>query len=335
MSDAPSIDAVLAAFTGYQRTAVLRAAVDLDVFTRSGEGADTVAALAARCGASERGVRSLCDHLVVDGLLRKDADGRYALSATAAGFLDRRSEACIASMVDFLASDTIVAAFAHLTEAVRRGGTALADDGTLGEENPVWVQFARAMAPAARLQAEVLASILGEAPPVHRVLDVAAGHGLFGIAVAKRHPEAQVTALDWRNVLGVARENVERAGLAARWRALPGSAFDVDWGTGYDLVLVTHLLHHFDRAGCETLLRRAHAALAPGGRLAILEFVPNADRVTPPNAAAFSLVMLATTPHGDAYTFDEYRAMLAAAGFADPVLHSTDPLPAQVIVASR
>jgi len=334
MSDVPSIAAVLAAFTGYQLTAVLRAAVDLDVFTAIGEGADTVAALAARCGAAERGVRSLCDRLVVDGFLHKH-DGRYALTATAAGFLDRRSEACIASMLEFMASDEIVGAFAHLTEAVRRGGTAMPGEGTLSEENPVWVRFARGMAPGARLQAEAMAGLLGDAEPVRRVLDVAAGHGLFGVTMARHHPDAQVTALDWRSVLAVAAENAAQAGVAARWRALPGSAFEVDWGTGYDLVLITHLLHHFDRAGCETLLRRAHAALAPGGRLVVLEFVPNADRVSPPAAAGFSLVMLATTPHGDAYTFDEYRAMLAATGFHDPTLHPTDPLPAQVIVARR
>ena len=335
MSSDPSIALPYDALTGYQRTAALKAAIDLDVFTAIGEGADTTAALAARCKAAERGVRALCDRLVADGLLARDG-ARYALSATAATFLDRRSPVYVGSAATFLTSSLVTEAFARLTEAVRRGGTAIGEQGTLSADHPIWVEFARSMAPVAGMSAMLLANVLDAArAPRWRVLDIAAGHGMFGITIARENPNATVFALDWRNVLAVAEENATAAGVRDRFHTIPGSAFEVDWGTGYDLVLLPNFLHHFDPPTCEQLLRRAHAALAPDGRIVIVEFIPDEDRSGPPEALSFALVMLATTPAGDAYTFREYEKMLRAAGFSQSTLHDLRPSPNRVIIASR
>jgi ubiquinone/menaquinone biosynthesis C-methylase UbiE len=135
-------------------------------------------------------------------------------------------------------------------------------------------------------------------PAVARVLDIAAGHGLFGIEIAKRCPTAEIVALDWPNVLTVAQGLARQAGVQDRYQVIAGDAFQEDFGSGYDLVLLTNFLHHFSLAACETLLRKIHHCLAPGGRVITLEFVPNDDRVSPPMIAGFSLIMLATTPKG-------------------------------------
>ena len=148
-----------------------------------------------------------------------------------------------------------------------------------------------------------------------RVLDIAAGHGVYGITIARQNPNARIVALDWENVLKVARENAQAAGVADRFSTIAGSAFDVDFDGAYDLVLLPNFLHHFDPPTCEKLLRKVRAALRPGGRAVAVEFVPNDDRVSPPMPANFSLVMLATTPAGDAYTFREYAEMFRHAGF--------------------
>src|ERR1035438_8265877 len=113
-----------------------------------------------------------------------------------------------------------------------------------------------------------------------RVLDIAAGHGLFGIEVAKQNPQAQIVGLDWAAVLEVAKANAVKAGVAERYQTLPGSAFDVDYGGPYDIVLITNFLHHFDPPTCIGLLKKVHASMKRGGRAATLEFVPNEDRVT-------------------------------------------------------
>lgn len=332
MDTMPKPDHIFGALTAYQRTATLKAAVELDVFTAVGAGDRTVDALAARCKASPVGITRLCNTLVADGMLTKDGD-TYGLTMDAAIFLDRSSPACLGSMITFFTSPTIVESFARLTDAVRRGGTALDGDGTTEAEHPVWVEFARAMAPGARFMAELMASIVG---PVHgTVLDIAAGHGLFGITVARNNPDVRVVALDWANVLAVAQENAEAAGLADRFTALPGSAFDADLGAGHAMVLVPNFLHHFDLPTCETLLRRVHASIAPGGRIVIVEFIPNEDRVTPIDAARFGLTMLATTAHGDAWTFAEYERTLHAAGFSTATLHDMPPAPARLVMATR
>jgi ubiquinone/menaquinone biosynthesis C-methylase UbiE len=160
-----------------------------------------------------------------------------------------------------------------------------------------------------------------------RVLDIAAGHGLYGIAFATKNEQVEVVALDWPKVLEVAKENAEKAGVAGRYSTIEGSAFDVDYGQGYDLVLLTNFLHHFDKPTNETLLRKVHAALKEGGRAVTVEFVPNDDRITPPDAASFSVTMLGSTPAGDAYTFAEFEQMFANAGFKRSEIQ---PLPASV-----
>lgn len=322
----------------YQRSAALKAAVDLDLFTAiasANEGTATSAEIAQRCQASERGVRVLCDYLTVIGFLQKTGN-QYRLTPDSATFLDRRSPAYLGSMLDFLLSPHITAPFQDLTAVVRRGGGSESKDGTLAPEHPVWVQFAHAMAPMmsmiARQMLEIVPVPSGEPT---KLLDIAAGHGMFGITFAQRYPDIEVTAVDWPNVLEVARQNAEKAGVADRYHTLEGSAFDVEVGDGFDLVFLTNFLHHFDPPTCETLLRKVHAALKAGGRAVTLEFVPNEDRVTPPAAAAFSLQMLAGTPSGDAYTFRELEAMYRSAGFSRSELHPLAPGANSVIISQQ
>jgi len=115
---------------------------------------------------------------------------------------------------------------------------------------------------------------------------------------------------------------------------IAGSALATEFGEGYDLVLLVHFLH-LDRAACERLLTKVHAALIPGGRAVALGLIPNEDRVSPPTAAAFNLVMLATTGGGDSYPFSELDRMCRHAGFARTELHDLPPSPERVVIAFR
>lgn len=307
---------VFETLNAHQRTEALIAAIDLDLFRAVGEGHADVPSLARRCAASERGIRILCDFLVVSGLLQKE-DGRYRHTPTSALFLDPRSPASLASSAKFLGDPMLREPFRRLTEIVRTGCTTLPGDGSVEPEHPAWVEFAHSMAPMMAPMAAPLGSVALDGLDGNvRVLDLAAGHGLFGIEIARQHPGAHVVAVDWAPVLEVAHANARRAGVADRYERLAGSAFDVDFGGPYDIVLLTNFLHHFDWATCVSLLRKVRQALSPRGRAAALEFVPNDDRVSPPMSAAFALIMLATTRAGDAYTFREYAAMYQEAGFA-------------------
>jgi ubiquinone/menaquinone biosynthesis C-methylase UbiE len=190
------------------------------------------------------------------------------------------------------------------------------------------------MAPAAQAMAEILQPALA-AKPAPKVLDIAAGHGTFGITIAQHIPSAQVFAVDWANVLDVARENANARGVESQVHMLPGSAFEIDFGKGYDAALVTNFLHHFDKLTNERLLRKVHSALNAGGQLLILEFIPNDDRVTPAPAAIFAMTMLSNTPRGDAYTFAELACMCRNSGFDGARLAPLHSMPYSLVVARK
>jgi 2-polyprenyl-3-methyl-5-hydroxy-6-metoxy-1,4-benzoquinol methylase len=318
----------------YQRSAALKAAIQLNVFTAIGEGNQTPASLAKKCQITERGARILSDYLTILGFLTK-ADGTYTLTRDAAVFLDRRSPACIASISNFMTMPESINLFMDLAETLRSGGATLQDKAVTDPENPIWVEFARSMMPLMLLPANAIAKMLcAESAEKWKVLDIAAGHGIFGITIAQQNPHAEIFGLDSANVLAVAKKNADSAGVASRYHLLPGSAFDVDLGSGYDLILLTNFLHHFDIAMNESLLHKVHGALAPEGRTVTLEFVPNEDRVTPPAAASFSMIMLGQTVAGDAYTFAEYQRMFRNAGFSSSELRPI-PGPESVIISHR
>lgn len=331
----PTPERIFNTMIAFQETEALKAAIELDIFTAIADGANTAALLAAQTGAAERGVRILCDYFTVKEFLTKK-DEQYALTQESAIFLNHHSPACACTMIQFLASPEIRENFATLTEAVRKGGTACDGGDNTKPHDEFWVNFARSMAPLTVPNAEFIAGLTGAAEGKScKVLDIAAGHGMFGITVARRNPKAQIVALDWPAVLEVAKENAMKFGVAERLTARPGSAFETDLGEGYDYVLLTNILHHFDIPTCEKLMRRVHTALKPGGKAITLEFVPNEDRVTPPMAAAFSLVMLADTDAGDAYTFAQYEKMFRNAGFAKSTLHPVPEMPQQVLVCEK
>jgi hypothetical protein len=317
----------------YQRTAAVKAAIELDVFSAIGAGADSVEALAAKVNAAPRGVRILCDYLTVHGLLAKEGD-RYRLTPSSEVFLDKRSPACMASVVDFLAAPEMMRLYLDDPASyVRNGGSiGLAN---LAPDHPLWVKFARAMVPFMAPIAQGIAADVARWPnPPRKVLDIAAGHGVFGIEIGKAVSGASIVALDWKPVLEVAMENAHRAGLGSRYETIAGSAFEVPWGDGYDIVLMPNFLHHFDRGECVSLLERARRALVPGGAAVVVEMVPNDDRVSPPFPAMFAFVMLGSTPEGDAWTAGELESMGRAAGFARSRIQALPPSPQTMVVFS-
>ena len=219
----------------------------------------------------------MCDYLTVIGLLRKQ-NLHYSLTHTAGLFLDEASPFAVGGSVNFLAAPEMLDLFLNDPASyVRRGGSnGLAH---VLPDNPVWVRFAKAMMPFAAATAKRVVAYISTFPdPPYTVLDIAAGHGLYGIEVAKAFPDALVTAVDWAEVLTVARANAEAAGVADRFRMAAGNALDLDWGGDFDLILLPNFLHHFDFNTCASLLRKVKSNLAAGGQALSVDFVPNEDR---------------------------------------------------------
>jgi len=317
------------ALTSYQLAMALKGAIELEVFTHIAAGATTADTIAPLCHGTEKGVRVLCDYLTVHGFLTK-VKGSYGLAPDTAALLDKNSPSYMGSVAEFFTHPAMVSKYRDVAALVRNGG---ATDHTLAPNDNVWVEFARYMAPMFALPASIAATYVTRSGEPAKVLDVAAGHGLFGIHVALHNPAAEIIFQDWENVLQVACENAAKMGITGRFGTIPGSAFDVDFGTGYDVALLPNFLHHFDFTTNVTLLKKVRAALKHGGLAAVIEFVPNEDRVSPPDGALFAMRMLGTTPSGDAYTFAEIDRMLREAGFGASESHSLAPAHQHLVLA--
>ena len=151
---------------------------------------------------------------------------------------------------------------------------------------------------------------------VQKVLDVGGGSGVFAMAFVQDNPQGRATVLDLEEVLALTREHVSRAGLEDRFQYLAGDYHTADLGQGYDLVLLSAIVHINSARENRDLIARIHQALAPGGRLAIRDFIMNNDRTGPLFGAVFALNMLVGTEKGDTYTEDEIRGWCLEAGFS-------------------
>lgn len=322
---------------GAQAAAVIRAGVELGVFDQLAKGKRDAGGLARAIGADERGTRILCDALSALGLLLR-VEREYGLSAAAAAHLVAGAPAYLGDTIRLFTSPHLWNSWSTLAQAVRCGGTVLNEHAeTPG--HPFWEDFARftggmAGQAGARL-AEVLAPWAAPRRPL-RVLDVACGTGLYGFSLAAAQPHAQLTSLDWPNVLEVTRGWAEKLGVSERVRWLPGDAFTVALGGPYDLVILSHIFHHFDPPTCAQLLTRVAAALAPDGRVAIHEFVPtDLPPEQDPGPFMFSTTMLVWSRHGEAHDLARYRELLGEAGFGAPAVHDSGGLPTRFLIADR
>jgi ubiquinone/menaquinone biosynthesis C-methylase UbiE len=328
--DNPAYEAALA----YQKTAALTAAIKLDLIALIGAGAATSEALAAKTAASSRGIRILCDFLTVMGLLKKQ-DGAYSVTEPAKAYLDRSSPAWMGSSIDFYAAPEILRlVLDDPVSYVRHGGSpGLAH---LAPDHPVWLRFAKAMSPMARLAAKRAAVYLAARPgSPAKVLDVAAGHGFYGIELAKAFPEAVVTAVDWPSVLKLAIANASDTGVSERFRVVAGDAFEVDCGGEFDLIILANFLHHFSPDVCATILRKVRSSLSAEGRACTVDFVPDEDRAGARTYAMFAFLMLATTPGGDAYKLTELDEIAKAAGFRGATARPLRPTPQSLVMFER
>jgi 2-polyprenyl-3-methyl-5-hydroxy-6-metoxy-1,4-benzoquinol methylase len=334
----PSADALMQLMQGYQATAILRTGVELGVFDRLADGPATAAEVAASAGADERGTRILLDALAGLGLLDAVDGGGYRLSPLSATYLVSGGPAYLGSLTRVFAADHLWDRFRALGEAVRRGG-AVTEDHAETPMHPWWEEFAASIgglaAAAAPAVAATIAPWAGGRDRLE-VLDVACGNGMYGYTIALQQPQAHVWSLDWPNVLGATRRMADRLGVADRADYIEGDMFEVDLGGPHDLVVMSHVLHHFDEGRCVDLLRRAAAVTRDDGRIVIQDFVATGDdRGRDVAAGMFSVIMLVWSRQGEAHPLARLERMLAAAGFGRPEVHPLPHLPTTVLVASR
>lgn len=318
----------------HQASAVLKTAIDLGMFKALAEGG-AADAIASKIGCPARSTAIILDALAVLGLAVRNGE-HYELAPLARAFLVPGTQTYLGDAANIFDGPLLWEAMGRLTEAVRADGSIM-DKHAETPSHSFWETFARSSAalagPASGALAAQLAPFAAQKKSL-RVLDVAAGSGLYGYAL-QRLPGAHVTFLDWPNVLSETRAWGQRLGAdLERARFLPGSVFEADLGGSYDVIVASHIYHHFDPETCQGLTKRLAGALAPGGKLAVHDFVTG-PALENPGATMFSLVMLVWSRGGKAYGYEDYAAWMKGAGLTRPSSHPLPGMPSTWLISER
>jgi len=318
----------------YSMPLIVEAAMENNVFDVLSKGELTTDEVARETGASARGLRMILNALVAVELLKKDARGRYSLTPESSTFLVTTSPAYRGGVFRHI-SRQLLPAWMKLAEVVKTGKP----PQTVNREGPgaeFFQQFVEDIFPLSYPSAKVLGEALNIAGATGqvRVLDLAAGSGVWGIALAQMSPKVTVTAVDWPNVLPSTRRVATKFGVADRLTLVAGDLLEAAFGTGHNIATLGHILHSEGEQRSRALIKKTYEALAPGGTIAIAEFMANDERTGPPNAMIFAVNMLVNTDAGDTFTLTEMSSWLTEAGFKD-VRTLEVPGPAPLILATK
>ncbi len=317
-------------------TLALRTAIELDLFTPLDKSPLTAEKLARKRKSSARGARILMDALLSTRLVTKNRKtGEYRLGSLGRDYLVKGRPGFIGPILELQGHPGMQAAMASLPAAVRKGGCTI-ESNAHSESQSFWETFATVTSLDAIPMAKQLARIAGvtrNSGPM-KVLDLACGSGRYGITIAETNPRAEVTLFDRANVLRKTRPIARKSKAAARIRFRSGNLFEADLGGPYDLVVASHILHHFSLEECDLVVKRIHSSLNPGGKVAIQEFIVDNARASRTRQIFFSLVMLVWTDKGEAWSFQDYRQLLAGNSFRN-IRFMNRQQPSQFVIAER
>ncbi len=318
----------------YAPPLVLEAAIRHHVFDVLDSGPKTLAEISGATSASERGLSAILDVLVGLEFLSKDEQGTYALTPESAAFLVSTKPEFQGGLIRHT-SEHLLPKWLSLNEVVATGRPAQAvNRQTTGAE--FFEKFVNDIFPMSYHVAQELVEYLqlsATTKPV-RVLDLAAGSGVWGIGLAQSSRQVSVTAVDWPGVLKITRDNAQRFGLAERFSFVEGDLQQAEFGSGHDIATLGHILHSEGVERSKKLLQKTFTALAPGGTIAIAEFLVNAERTGPMNGLIFAVNMLVNTERGGTYSFKEIAGWLRESGFVNPRTIDTHG-PSPLILANK
>jgi len=300
---------------GYAPTLCIEAAIQNRVFDVLDEGPKNIEQLNRETGASARGLQAIMNVLVGLDFLAKDSEDRYSLTPESATFLVSTKPSFHGGIFRHT-SQELLPRWLEINEIVRTGHPSRAvnreDEGA-----EFFGQFVEDIFPLSYPAAQTLADTLkvSEASKPLKVLDLAAGSGVWGIALAQKSPQVRVTAVDWADVIPVTRRMTRRFGLEDRYEFIQGDLLEAEFGDDHDIAVLGHIIHSEGEERSRTLLKKTFAALAAGGTIAIAEWLVNEERTGPPPALIFAVNMLVNTDRGDVFSFGEISSWLRDAGF--------------------
>lgn len=318
----------------YAPPLVIGAAVSNKVFDTLENGSKTIEQVSKTTGASQRGLRAIMNALVGLELLKKDRHGRYSLTPESEAFLISKKPFTHAGFFA-MASTHLVPDWLHLSEAVKTGAppVALNQEATGPEFFSILVENIIPMSYPAAITLGQSLGLANKHEPV-RVLDIASGSGIWGIALAQQSPLVRVTAQDWPAMISTTKRITQKFGVAERFSFIEGDVLEADFGSDYDVATLGHILHTEGEERSRKLLKKTFRALKSGGIIAIGEWLVNDQRTEPLQSLIFAVNMLVHSEHGDTFSFNEIKSWLKEAGFKNPRKLKA-PGPSPLILATK
>jgi ubiquinone/menaquinone biosynthesis C-methylase UbiE len=318
----------------YAPPLIISAAVSNKVFDALQNGAKTVEQVSKQTGASVRGLRAIMDALVGLELLKKDRKGKYSLTPESEAFLISNKPGTVAGFFSSILPQ-LNSRWLRLSDAVRDGRPVVAvNEETEGTE--FFSQLVENIIPMSYGGAQKLADHLkvSKTKDQLRVLDLAAGSGIWGIALAEKSPRVRVAAVDWAGMIPTTKQITRKFGVSDRFEFIGGDLLEANFGNGYDIATLGHILHSEGEQRSRQLLKKTFGALKPGGTIAIAEWLVNDRRTEPTHSLMFAVQMLVNTERGDTFSFNEIKSWLEDAGFKK-VRKLEAPGPSPLLLATK
>jgi len=320
--------------SAYAPPLVIGAAVSNKVFDSLESGPKTVEQIGRETGASARGLRIIMNALVGLELLRKDRQGKYSLTPESAAFLVSNKPGTLAGSFP-MHMRKLIPLWLRLDEIVRTGRP----PEPRNQEHPgteFFSELVENIIPMSYGSAQKLADHLklAKAKSEVRVLDLAAGSGIWGILLAQKSPRVRVTAVDWAGMIPTTKRITQKFDVGDRFRFIEGDLLEADFGNGYDIATLGHILHSEGAERSRQLLKKTFRALKPGGTIAIAEWLVNDQRTEPAPSLMFAVQMLVNTEKGDTFSFNEIKSWLEEAGFKK-IRKLDAPGPSPLVLATK
>ena len=318
----------------YAPPLIISAGVSNKVFDSLENGAKTSPEVAEKTGASPRALRILMNALVGLDLLKKDRQEKYSLTPESAAFLVSTKLGTHAGFFGTIAPE-IISRWLRLSDIVREGRPAVAVNQEL-EGTEFFTQLVERIIPMSYPPAKKLGDHLKLAKAKNdlRVLDLAAGSGIWGIALAQKSPRVRVTAVDWAGMIPTTKRITKQFGVGDRFKYVEGDILKANFGSGYDIATLGHILHSEGEERSRDLLKKTFRALKSGGTIAIAEWLVNDDRTKPLPSLMFAVQMLVNTEKGDTFSFNQIKTWLEEAGFKK-VRKLEAPGPSPLVLATK
>lgn len=318
----------------YAPPLIISAAVNNKVFDALQSGPKALDQVKKETGASRRGLRAIMDSLVGLDLLKKDRQSRYSLTPESQTFLMTDKPGTLAGFFGSILP-VMTSRWLRLSDIVRDGTPAVAvNQETEGTE--FFSQLVETIIPMSYAGAQKLAKHLNVAKTKDglRVIDLAAGSGIWGIALAQKSSRVRVTAVDWAGMIPTTKRITGKFGVRDRFDFVEGDLLESNFGNGYDVATLGHILHSEGEDRSQQLLKKVFRALKSGGTIAIAEWLVNDDRTKPLPSLMFAVQMLVNTEKGNTFSFNEIKKWLEGAGFKK-VRKLDAPGPSPLILATK